>query len=50
MFLVRYLVQCVKCQAEATLRTLRAPFPGFVPTLPDGWSEGAPGCFSMWTL
>ena len=45
MFLVRYLVACAKCQAEATLVTLRAPFPSFVPTLPGGWHEGAPGCF-----
>jgi hypothetical protein len=49
MFLVQYLVQCEVDGIRALLITLRASdraaCDAFVPSLPDGWSEGRPGMF-----
>ena len=43
MFLIRYLVKCSKCGAEAMIGTFSAADEasrGFLPTLPPGWAEG----------
>jgi hypothetical protein len=48
MFKLRYLVECAAGDGiEETIATLVPDelSRGFIPTLPDGWSEGARGKF-----